>query len=169
MDIMLILYSLIEIHHLPATTGDFRSSRSWMEVLAVTTLLLLTVPVRKKKKKKDQSPILHQFSLPRTQSGSALLGPECGVGSPLSLRNQCTELRHPHWGTSSYFTSKLLITTEGPHFKTFVVTNISVPKKGNAKECSNYRTIAFISHASKIMLKILQAKLQQYVNHGLHS
>ena len=38
------------------------------------------------------------------------------------------------------------------------------PKKGNAKECSNYRTIALISHASKAMLKILQARLQQYVN-----
>ena len=38
------------------------------------------------------------------------------------------------------------------------------PKKGNAKECSNYRTIALISHASKVMLKILQARLQQYVN-----
>ena len=42
---------------------------------------------------------------------------------------------------------------------------IPIPKKGNAKECSNYRTIAFISHASKVMLKILQARLQQYVNH----
>ena len=41
---------------------------------------------------------------------------------------------------------------------------IPIPKKGNAKECSNYRTIAFISHASKVMLKILQARLQQYVN-----
>ena len=40
---------------------------------------------------------------------------------------------------------------------------IPIPKKGNAKECSNYRTIALISHASKIMLKILQARLQQYV------
>ena len=39
-----------------------------------------------------------------------------------------------------------------------------VPKKGNAKECSNYSTIALISHASKVMLKILQARLQQYVN-----
>ena len=45
-----------------------------------------------------------------------------------------------------------------------MVTNISVPKKGNAKECSNYHTIALISHASKVMLKILQARLQQYVN-----
>ena len=44
---------------------------------------------------------------------------------------------------------------------------IPIQKKGNAKECSNYSTIAFISHASKVMLKILQAKLQQYVNHEL--
>ena len=41
---------------------------------------------------------------------------------------------------------------------------IPVPKKGNAKECSNYCTTALISHASKVMLKILQARLQQYVN-----
>ena len=39
-----------------------------------------------------------------------------------------------------------------------------IPKKGNAKECSNYCTIALISHASKVMLKILQARLQQYMN-----
>ena len=44
---------------------------------------------------------------------------------------------------------------------------IPIPKKGNAKGCSNYCTIAFISHASKVMLKILQARLQQYVNHEL--
>ena len=44
---------------------------------------------------------------------------------------------------------------------------IPIPKKGDAKECSNYCTIALISHASKIMLKILQARLQQYVNHEL--
>ena len=41
---------------------------------------------------------------------------------------------------------------------------IPIPKKGNAKECSNYRTIALISYASKVMLKILQARLQQYMN-----
>ena len=41
---------------------------------------------------------------------------------------------------------------------------IPIPKKGNAKECSNYHTIALISHGSKVMLKILQARLQQYVN-----
>ena len=44
---------------------------------------------------------------------------------------------------------------------------IPVPKKGNAKECSNYCTIALISHASNVMLKILQARLQQYMNHEL--
>ena len=44
---------------------------------------------------------------------------------------------------------------------------ISIPKKGNAKACSNYRTIALISHANKVMLKILQARLQQNVNHEL--
>ena len=44
---------------------------------------------------------------------------------------------------------------------------IPIPKKDNAKECSNYHTIALISHTSKVMLKILQARLQQYVNHEL--
>ena len=44
---------------------------------------------------------------------------------------------------------------------------IPIPKKGNAKEYSNYRTIALISHASKVMFKILQARLQQYINHEL--
>ena len=44
---------------------------------------------------------------------------------------------------------------------------IPIPKKGNAKECSNYCTVVLISHASKLMLKILQARLQQYKNHEL--
>ena len=44
---------------------------------------------------------------------------------------------------------------------------IPIPKKGNAKESSNYHTITLISHASKVMLKILQARLQQYVKHEL--
>ena len=44
---------------------------------------------------------------------------------------------------------------------------ISVPKKGNAKECSNYHTVALISHDSKVMLKILQTRLQQYINREL--
>ena len=42
---------------------------------------------------------------------------------------------------------------------------IPIPNKGNAKECSKYNTIALISHTSKVMLKILQARLQQYMNH----
>ena len=45
--------------------------------------------------------------------------------------------------------------------------HIPIPKKGNAKECSNYRTIALISHASKVMLKIQQVRFQQFVNHEL--
>ena len=48
-------------------------------------------------------------------------------------------------------------------WKRFIFTPI--PKKGNAKECSNYHTVALISHTSKVMLKILQARLQQYMNH----
>ena len=44
---------------------------------------------------------------------------------------------------------------------------IPIPRKGNAKEFSNYHTIALISHASEVMLKILQARLQQYMNHEL--
>ena len=47
------------------------------------------------------------------------------------------------------------------------VSFIPIPKKGNAKECSDHHTIALISHASKVMLKILQARLQQYVNREL--
>ena len=47
------------------------------------------------------------------------------------------------------------------------VSFIPIPKKGNAKECSNYCTIVLISHTSKVMLKILQARLQQYVNREL--
>ena len=47
------------------------------------------------------------------------------------------------------------------------VSFIPIPKKGNAKECSNYRTIALISHANKLMLKILQVRPQQYVNREL--
>ena len=46
---------------------------------------------------------------------------------------------------------------------------IPIPKKGNPKESSNYQTIAFISHATKVMLKILQARLQQYMNHELRA
>ena len=48
-----------------------------------------------------------------------------------------------------------------------MVWGLSFPKKGNAKECSNYCTLALISHASKVMTKILQARLQQYMNREL--
>ena len=47
------------------------------------------------------------------------------------------------------------------------LNKVPIPKKGNAKDCSDFRTIAFISHASKVILKIFQARLQQYVNHEL--
>jgi len=47
------------------------------------------------------------------------------------------------------------------------VSAIPISKKGNAKDCSNYRTIALISHASQVMFKILHVRLQQYVNHEL--
>ena len=47
------------------------------------------------------------------------------------------------------------------------VSFIPIPKKGNAKECSNYYTVALILHASKVIFKILQASLQQYVNHEI--
>ena len=53
---------------------------------------------------------------------------------------------------------------EWPGLKVERSVFIPIPKIGNAKECSNYHTIALISHASKLMLKILQARLQQYVN-----
>ena len=53
-------------------------------------------------------------------------------------------------------------TQQWPQDKRSVFT--SIPKKGNAKECSNYHTITLISHASKVMVKILQARLQQYEN-----
>ena len=57
-------------------------------------------------------------------------------------------------------------TQQGPQDRKSSVF-IPIPKKGNGKECSNYHTIALISHASKAMLKILQARLQQYVNREL--
>ena len=61
--------------------------------------------------------------------------------------NKFGKLSSGHWTKSSVF--------------------VPNPKKGNAKECSNYHTAALISHASKVMLKILQARIQQYVNHEL--
>ena len=60
---------------------------------------------------------------------------------------------------------QILKTEQWPQdWKRSVFIPIPIPKKGNAKECSNYRTIVLISHASKVMLKILQVRLQQYVS-----
>ena len=60
-----------------------------------------------------------------------------------------------------------MIVTHIHKYRYLHIVFIPIPKKGNAKQCSNYRTIALISHASKVILKILQARLQQYVNHEL--
>ena len=67
------------------------------------------------------------------------------------------------WKCCTQYASKFGKTQQWPQdWKRSVF--IPIPKKGNGKECSNYCTIALISHASKVMLKILQARLQQYVN-----
>ena len=69
------------------------------------------------------------------------------------------------WKCCIQYASKFGKPSSGHRLKRSVF--IPIPKKGNAKECSNYHRIAFISHASKVMLKIFQARLQQYVNHEL--
>ena len=69
------------------------------------------------------------------------------------------------WKCCTQYASKLGKLSSG--HRTGKGVFIPIPKKGNAKECSNYCTIALISHASKVMLKLLQARLQQYVNHEL--
>ena len=65
------------------------------------------------------------------------------------------------WKCITQYASKFGTLSCGPWKRSVF---IPIPKKGNAKECSSYCTIAFISHATKVMLKILQARLQQYVN-----
>ena len=69
------------------------------------------------------------------------------------------------WKSCTQYASKLGKLSSGHRTGKHVF--IPIPKKSNAKECSNYHTIAFISHASKVMLKILQARLQQYMNREL--
>ena len=70
------------------------------------------------------------------------------------------------WKCCTQYASKFGKTQQWPQdWKSLVF--IPIPKKGNAKECSNYHTLALISHASKVILKILQARLQQYVNREL--
>jgi len=68
------------------------------------------------------------------------------------------------WFFRSFFSKKLLFAL---FFPVCLSVRFNSRKESNAKECSNYRTIALISHASKVMLKILQARLQQYVNREL--
>ena len=67
------------------------------------------------------------------------------------------------WKCCTQYASKFGKLSSG-HRKRKRSVFIAIPKKGNAKECSNYRIIALISHASKAILKVLQARLQQYVN-----
>ena len=69
------------------------------------------------------------------------------------------------WKFCTQYASKFGKLSSGPGLKRSVFIPIS--KKGNAKKCSNYHTMAIISHASKVMLKILQVKFQQYMNWGL--
>ena len=78
----------------------------------------------------------------------------------LGLRNSHLKGQNPWW----LWHTCLLIQQEILHFTYTVSVSLSIPKKGNVKECSNYRTIVLISHASKVMLKIVQARLQQYMN-----
>ena len=70
------------------------------------------------------------------------------------------------WKCCTQYTSKFRKLSSG-HSGLEKVSFPPIPKKGNAKECSNYHTVALISHASKVMLKILQARLQQYMNQEL--
>ena len=83
-----------------------------------------------------------------------------GDGIPVELfqilKDDAVKVLHSIW-------QQIWKTQQWPEdWKRFVF--IPIPKKGNAKQCSNYHTVALISHASKVMLKILQARLQQYVN-----
>ena len=68
------------------------------------------------------------------------------------------------WKCCTQYTSKLGKLSSGHRTGKKRSVFIPIPKKGNAKECSNYRTVALISHTCKILLKILQARLQQYMN-----
>ena len=70
------------------------------------------------------------------------------------------------WKCCTQYASKFGKLSSGHRTGKFSVF-LPIPKKSSAKECSNYRTIALISHHSKVMLKILQARLQQYMNHEL--
>ena len=100
----------------------------------------------------------------------------CPSPSPAVCSNSCPLSRCCHPTISSSVTAFSSCPQSLSYFiflHSIVATGLekvsfhSNPKERNAKECSNYRTIALISHTSKVMLKILQARLQQYVNHEL--
>ena len=86
------------------------------------------------------------------------------------LSDQCKEIEENNRiGKTRNLFKKMRDTKATFHEKMSLIKDrngmdLTIPTKGNAKECSKYRTIALISHASKVMLKILQARLQQYVN-----
>ena len=79
-------------------------------------------------------------------------------GSEWKVADSCSTLCNPmNYRVHGILQSRILEWIAFPFSR-------DIPKKGNAKECSNYHTIALVSHASKVMLKILQARLQQYMN-----
>ena len=93
--------------------------------------------------------------------GSITINKACGgVGIPIQLfqilKDDAVKVLHSIW-------KQIWKTQQWPQDRKRSVF-IPIPKKGNAKECSNYRTIALISHISKVILKILQVRFQQYVN-----
>ena len=86
-----------------------------------------------------------------------------GDGIPVELfqilKDDAVKMLHP-------ICQQIWKTQQWPQNQTTSVF-IAIPKKGGAKDCSNYHTVAFMLHTSKVMLKILQARLQQYMNHEL--
>ena len=85
-----------------------------------------------------------------------------GLPFPSPVLSEVFTRTHPSWVTLHGMAHGFIELD-----KAVVHVIIPIPKKGSAKECSNYRTIALISHTSKLMLKILQARFQQYMNHEL--
>ena len=96
-------------------------------------------------------------ALGRITTNKASGGDRIPVGLLQILRDDALRVLHPTW-------QQIWKTQQWPQEKSVF---IPIPKKGNVKECSKYLTITLISHASKVMLKILQVRLQQYVNHEL--
>ena len=129
--------------------------------------LLIKIALKKKKETESISPqAQHQILALKNKNVSPSFfkryGSICGAGDGIPvelfkiLKDDAVKLLHS-------ICQQIWKTQQWPQdWKRSVF--IPIPMTGNAKECSNYRTIALISHASKVMLKILQARLQQYVN-----